>query len=197
MRRLYMILSALTLSVVTLVATAVPAAADPGDNQPVAWVNFTGSNADLHRYADPDFTHNNVQISVKRLSDGSTVGHMSTKKMDTKVEIIWPILDSHFSVRGDGAKIADILTTGTGEAGNFPFWWRLIDAGEPGEGADGYQLYVWAQAVPYFAPDGPPAWWPVDPASDLFPAGLPICWLPWSAETIGNIQVHITDAYTP
>ncbi len=210
MRRLYVILLALTLSTVTLVATVLPVAADPRDNQPVAWVNFSGSDNGLHSNAEWNQRVSfplMVSIAATRRADGTTVGHAFDRVLDPRSEDNFAVLDSHFSVRGDGARVADILLfSDPDEAGlSWYSWWQLIDAGEPGRGIDTWQMFIWAEAfVDFgppltigFSPDGYPTPWP-----PVFTPGVILGVPKWyqypvNALPPGNIQVHITDQYVP
>ncbi len=72
MRKLNLVLLALTLSLVMLTISVVPVmAAKPSennDNKPVAWVNWSGGYTFEGERAWS-------RVSVKKLTDGTTVGH--------------------------------------------------------------------------------------------------------------------------
>ena len=207
MKKTYLILSALAMSLTTLVAATLPVAADPRDNQPVAWVNFSGSDNGLHGNAEWNQRSSLpliVSIAATQRADGTTVGHAFDRVVKPRSDDNFAVLDSHFFVRQDGARVADILLySDPDEAGlRWYSWWQLVDAGEPGRGTDTFQIFIWAQisfipSPPHFeeSPDGYPSPWP--PA---FTPGIVIGvpkWYPFSGLTPtplppGNIQVHIT-----
>jgi hypothetical protein len=210
MRSLYMTLLALTLCVVTLVATVVPAVAEPRNNQPVAWVVYSGSNNRLHSNAEWNQTESldylfMVSIVATRRADGTTVGHAFDRGFVPEFEDNYEVLDSHFSIRGDGARVADILLfSGPGEQGlRWYSWWQFVDVGEPGRGANTAEVYIWGvvDSSYNFSPDGyPTSWPPTFTPTPIPPIGVPK-WYPFvssSPEPIAaNIQVRITDAYLP
>ena len=213
MRKLYIILLALTLSVVTLAAAVLPVAADPRDNQPVAWVSFSGSNNGLHSNAEwsqkASFDPMVISIAATRRANGTTDGHAFDRVLDPRSEDYFAVIDSHFSVRANGALVADVLLfSGPDEAGlRWYSWWQFVDAGEPGRAVDTFQIFIWAQAFPIssppwfeFLPVGYPSPWPPTFTPGII-LGAPK-WYPFSGLTPvpiapGNVQVHITDRYVP
>ena len=91
MRRLRLMAMALTLSTAVVAMTIAPVMAgtppETGDNQPVAWVSLGGSNG---RTMDLAGVHGHVSISVKRLSDDTTVGHFYVVDLDNKAsDYLW------------------------------------------------------------------------------------------------------------
>lgn len=207
MRSFYMTLLALTLSVATLAATVVPAVAGPRDNQPVAWVVYSGSNNRLHSNAEWNQTENiglfMVSIIATRRADGTTIGHAFDRSFDPRFEDNFMVCDSCFSVREDGARVADILLFSKPDKDGLSWysWWQFIDVGEPGRGVNTCQVYIWAvvDSSYKFSPDGYPTSWPPTFTPGIVlgvPKWYPL--IPLSAEPIAaNIQVHITDAYVP
>ncbi len=211
MRKVYVILLALTLSVATLVAAALPVAADPRDNQPVAWVNFSGSNNGWHSNAEwnrmASLDPMVISVAATRRADGTTDGHAFDRVRDPRSEDSYTVVDSHFFVRANGARVADVLLfSDPDEAGlRWYSWWQFVDAGEPGRSVDTFQLFIWAQAYPsstglQFLPVGYPSPWPPTFTPGII-LGAPK-WYSYSGPTPvsiapGNIQVHITDRYVP
>ena len=79
-RRMSAIFLALVLVLGLCLATTLPVTAkNPPDNKPVAWVN-SGSNSNHNPGA-----HSSEAVSVKLLSDGTTVGKVIAHNMDTGV----------------------------------------------------------------------------------------------------------------
>ncbi len=78
MRKLYLVLLAITLSVAMLVISVIPViaakAANPNDNQPVAWASseFNIGNLDLPFAGGKHLRHS---LKAILLGDGSVVGH--------------------------------------------------------------------------------------------------------------------------
>ena len=187
MKKLYITLFALTLSVVMLVTAVAPAMAaepvDPGDNKPVAWVSWGGSNS---RVKDDETNQAQLSFLVQQLKDGTTVGHMSYQDRVTGEHTSYDILDSFF-YETDGVKVAEIFTSTPYGVYTMFGWWILTDGGEPGAAKDGFQLYAsfipnGIPLIPAWTPPGPPAtgWYPFQNQD----------WIPG-----GNIQVHITEDY--
>jgi len=186
MRKLYSILLALTLSFVMLATAVSPVMAEPADNQPVAWVNFTGTGQGGPDNDPKAFTvRPNAQINVKRLADGSSVGHMELRflKKDYRYEIAFNVIDSSFGTDGD-TRFADILATGPEYAwmppGTYYYWWHIEDNGEPGGRIDEFSASIYMGT-------GTPTWPPT--SVEWFP---PIMGGPIAPD---NIQVHITENY--
>ncbi len=182
MRKLYLVLLALTLSFATVAMTVAPVMAakpaEPGDNQPVAWVSLGGSNGSTKDVAG---VHGHVSIFVKRLSDGTTVGHIDVVDLDNKSVATYEIVDSDFRYEGD-VRVANVLAKYSWSPGMTVWaWWRFEDRGEPGAGTDYYQLLVHPlpTSVP---PPWPPAW---PPSGGWFPMG------PGNTITDANLQLHL------
>ena len=192
MKRLYVASCVLALSIVMLVTAAAPAKAtqptDTGESTPVAWVSWGGSNS---RVKD-EFHQAQLSFLVKKLGDGTTLGHMWYRDRVTGAYTSSNILDSYFH-EADGAKVAEIFTSAPYGVHTMYHWWILTDGGEPGAANDGFQLYAFfvpngVPLVPAFSPPGPPGtvnpptwpgWWQFEDQA----------WIPG-----GNIQIHMTDA---
>jgi hypothetical protein len=186
MKKLYITLFALTLSIVMLVTAVAPAMAtkpeDPCNNKPVAWVSWGGSNS---RVKD-EFGQAQLSFLIQQLKDKTTVGHMSYQDRITGVNTYYNILDSFF-YETDGVKVAEIFTSTPYGVYTMFSWWILTDGGEPGATKDGFQLYasfvpVFIPIIPDWTPPGPPesGWIPLQDQD----------WIPG-----GNIQIHITEDY--
>jgi hypothetical protein len=186
MKKLGIILLALTLALVMLVPMVMPVAAGEPDNKPVAWVNFGGSNGNSK---DEMGSHQHLSILVKQLSDGSTVGHIHSVNFTTGEEWNFNIIDSRFEEE-DGVKVADILTSLVVENNiTLYFWWQLKDFGEPGNGRDTFKIWWWLPVlVPYVWPLPPIG--PYPPTPPPYPPGW-YDWGPVNTITAGNIQVHL------
>ena len=196
MKRFHRVLGALALSIGMLVTAVTPAVAaipaETGGNTPVAWVSWGGSNS---RVKD-EFNQSQLSFLVKRLGDGTTVGHMHYQDRVTGLYASYRILDSYF-YETDGVKVAEIFTSTPYDSqyGSFTVynWWILTDGGEPGATRDGFQLYAfYVPAVIPFVPD----WNPPGPPVAAFPPN-PGWWQFQNQDWIpgGNIQIHITEDY--
>jgi hypothetical protein len=181
-RKIFGVTLSLLIVLSLCLSTAVPAmAADPEpDNQPIGWVSLGGSNG---RVKDEQGVHGRVSILVKKLSDGTTVGHFYIAGLNDKIINTLEIIDSEFHYEGE-VKVANVLTHWD-LGGGFIVWALFVfeDRGEPGGGTDFYR--IWAINLP---PDVKPPWPPTYP-----PSGG---WFPWgSGATIvsSNLQVHIND----
>ncbi len=179
MNKLYLTSIALTLSIVMMVTAVASAMAaepeDPGDNKPVAWVSWGGSNSKVK----DEFNQAQLSFLVQQLKDGTTVGHMSYQDRVTGKYTSYAILDSYF-YETDGVKVAEIFTSAHYDAYTMFNWWILTDGGEPGAAKDGFQLY--ASFISTWTPPGPPTtgWYTLRNQD----------WIPG-----GNIQIHINDEY--
>ena len=163
---------------VTAVAPAMAAEpVDPGDNKPVAWVSWGGSNS---RVKDDETNQAQLSFLVQQLKDGTTVGHMRYQDRVSEYYFSYDILDSYF-YEIDGVKIAEIFTSAPDGVYTMYNWWILTDGGEPGATKDGFQLY--ASFIPSWTPPGPPTtgWYRLQNQD----------WIPG-----GNIQIHITGDYS-
>ena len=197
MRKLYSILLALTLSFVMLATAVSPVMAEPADNQPVAWVNFTGTGQGGPDNDPKAFTvRPNAQINVKRLADGSSVGHMELRflEKDARYEIPYDVIDSSFGTDGN-TKYADILAKCPND---MYWWWRIEDNGEPGGGNDAFAAYVyWPASWPSEVPTYPTDPLPTKLYNIFDPPSVPgwYIMLPHGHIAPDNIQVHITNDY--
>ena len=154
---------------------ALPVMADPGA-KPVAWVNCGGTPASDKSFGE----FSSYGISVKLLSDGTTVGHIVAHLFDYG-EDLWSIgfdqSQTNF-YEADGAKIAEFVAWVVEKPDGQPFMvkYKLMDYGEPAKGNDKYMIWVWVEI-----PGLPGFWWP------MYGSGDPI---PFPG---GNIQVHLRD----
>jgi hypothetical protein len=193
MRKMVILLMAMTM-VAAMIIPLVSASADTPDNKPVAWVSWDGSNANSK---DELGSHIVGSVSVKKLSDGSTVGHMWFRNFTTGTEDLYDVVDSHFEEVGV-AKVAHILVRTDSDP--WYLWYQLKDLGEPAAGTDTYRVFIWADRQinpspppPFiYLPDGQPAWPPVFNSAAPFPR-----WVQYSPGEIpivsGNIQVHMPE----
>ncbi len=184
MRKLYLVLLALTLSVALLGTTAAPVMAakpaEPGDNQPIAWVSLGGSNGSTKDLAG---VHGHVSIFVKRLSDGTTVGRIEVVDLDNKAVTTYEIVDSDFRYEGDVRVANTLAKLSLSPEMSFWVWWRFEDRGEPGTGTDYYRML--GHPSPTTVPPPWPPTWP--PSGGWFPLG------PGNTIVNSNLQVHLPD----
>ena len=182
MRKLYLTIMALTLSIVMIAMMVVPVIAatpkEPGDNQPVAWVSLGGSNG---RTMDLAGVHGHVSILVKRFSDDTTEGSISVVDLDNKVVTTYDIVDSDFHYEGD-VKVANVLAKfSLSPKMTVWAWWHFEDRGEPGIGTDYYRRFGHLSDISV-VPPWPPAW---PPSDGWFPTG------PGDTIVSSNLQIHL------
>jgi hypothetical protein len=162
MKKLYMILIVMVLSITMLVATVIPVSAESSGNKPESWVSsFNNSN----HVGMPEM-HGGHKILVKLLSDGTTVGHVKVWDRITKMTIVSTGFDQTGTTNfweADGAKIAEFIAFMEASPQSTPspinaVKYQIWDYGEPGENDI---HYVWVSVdggenfVP-FIPGCPP-----------------------------------------
>ena len=167
-RRMSAIFLALVLVLGLCLATTLPVTAkNPPDNKPVAWVN-SGSNSNHNPGA-----HSSEAVSVKLLSDGTTVGKVIAHNMDTGVREFGNTFDQTETLfyRDGESKIAVFAVYMHQEPSGLEYEMRftLVDNGEgKNSDPDTLMLEFWAGT-----------------------------WIPLSLEPIaltnGNNQVHLPD----
>ena len=184
MKKICIILSSLTLSIILLLSIGFSVMAakpeEPKDNKPVAWVSLGGSNGNSK---DVQGTHGHMSLLVKKLSNGNTIGHFYTVNLTGKMVGVWEIVNSHFE-EDNGVKIAYVLTKfQIGPSFYLYNYYKFEDRGEPGPGNDVYSFYG------YVPMNEPPEIWPPAAGDHSFPLQIDI------PIVSSNIQVHISADY--
>jgi hypothetical protein len=160
MKKLYMMLIVMVLSIAMLIATVIPVSAESSDNKPVSWVSsFNNSNNE----ALPEM-HGGHKILVKLLSDGTTVGHVKVWDRITKMTLVSNGFDqtpgkTHFWEE-DGAKIVEFIAFIEVCPESPPPYinaikYQIWDYGEPGEN-DIHHVWVSFDGGSSFVPFSPP-----------------------------------------
>jgi hypothetical protein len=207
-RKIISIFLALAFSIVLLLTTGVPVmAAKPEENngiKPVAWINYSGASGVIDGK-----DHMFSSIVVKKLSDGTTVGHfIMQEERGSRVEEV-NVVDSYFHEEANGIKVADLLT----ESDGWYIWWTLSDAGEPGRPGDtwnyheGVNITGWDPLIvsspgdPREYPSSNYYWPPVEVIPDFW-TGIFWCPLSYNEDLVigpypilTNIQIHVDGAW--
>jgi len=190
MRKLYLILLALTLSVAMLATTVMPVFADkPDPKQPVAWVDSAVNTAQVGMVNQPPIKTSH-SIHVKLLADGTVEGVVEYHNYITKEKGHYTDFDQNltrFYEWPDGAEVADVVVHVPSEDGlpAYHMKYQIVDYGEPST-QDWHMVYVWLPEWGYPWP----VWW-----STFGPNPIPYKG-PYDKPIFGgNANVTITDAY--
>ncbi|HEY96193.1 MAG TPA: hypothetical protein G4O15_14790 [Dehalococcoidia bacterium] len=161
MRKLVIIVSSLTLVVILLMSMSMPVMAakseEKNDNKPVAWVT---ASINTGAFMEEHARHS---ITVKLLTDGSTVGHLNGQ---TGVNIthsvgfwqgrtyFWTWNDEDTQV-----KMADFIefVYSTEYEMNLAIRFQIADYGEPGKN-DWHRAWIW---LGYHPVTGAEVWMPL------------------------------------
>lgn len=192
MRKLCLILLALTLSCAMLTISVVPAlAAGPTvlpDNKPVAWVDSAVNTNQSAMHVNP-LVKTSHSLHVRVLADGTVEGSVEYHDYLTKAKDHYTDFDqtqTRFYEWPDGAKVAEIVVHVPREGQPILHMkYQIVDYGEPAV-KDWHKVYVWLPDLGYpvsvwysvFGPD--PILYKGDLDRPLFS---------------GNAKVTITDDY--
>jgi hypothetical protein len=193
MRKLYLILLALTLSVAMLVISVVPVMAGKPttlpDNKPVAWVD-SAINTNQSAMVGEDPVKTSHSLHVKLLADGTTAGVVEYHNYLTGEKAHYTDFDQNltrFYEWPDGAKVAEIVVHVPAGEGmpSYHMKYQIVDYGEPAT-QDWHKVYVWMPDFGYPVP----MWWSVF-------GDFPILYKGDLDKPLfsGNAKVTITDAY--
>ena len=190
MRKLHLIVMALTLSIAMLAATVVPVVAgEPAtfpDNRPVAWVDSAVNTNQSITDAGVKTSHS---LHVKIRADGTVTGLVEYHNYLTGEKDHYTNFDQNltrFYTWPDGAKVAEVVVHVPREGlPDFHMKYQIVDYGEPAT-RDWHKVYVWFPDIGYPYP----IWYSVFGPNPILYKGdgdKPLF--------SGNANVTITDAY--
>ncbi len=190
MRKLYLVLLALTLSAVLLIISAMPVFAEKPttlpDNKPVAWVD---SEINTNQSAMDVGIKTSHSLHVRLLADGTVEGVVEYHNYLTKEKGHFTSFDqtlTRFYELPDGAKVAEVvaLIPMDGQPdGHIKY--LIVDYGEPSTN-DWHKVYAWLPDFGYPAP----YWY-----SEFGPDPIPYKGDEDKPIYSGNAKVTITENY--
>jgi hypothetical protein len=190
MRKLYLVLLALTISVAMLAVSVVPVLAEKPttlpDNKPVAWVD---SAVNTNQSAIGDGIKTSHSLHVKQLADGTVEGVVEYHNYITDEKGHFTSFDqtlTKFYELPDGAKVAEVVAHVPRDGqpdGHIKY--LIVDYGEPST-YDWHKVFVWLPDWGYPAP----YWY-----SEFGPNPIPYKGDLDKPLFSGNANVTITDNY--